>query len=139
MAARGDVYTWPSLTAEQLRDDAALGRLVAELVQQGVLPAAPVTWFRCWAAAEHALAWGRDPGALFRWLIEGRHWSRISATEDDRGAARVRRWRGRCRRLGAPSASDPVRLAEGDLASLLRRLGLPASVPVAPRTTDKLG
>lgn len=138
MAARGAAYTWPSVSAEQLRDDAALGRLVADLVRHGVLPRAPVSWFRCWAAAEHALAQGRAPGALFRWLVEGRRWSRISAEEDDCGAARVRRWRGRCRRLGATATSDPVRLAECDLAALLERCRPPAPVPVTAKTTVQL-
>jgi len=124
-------FRWPSVSAELLRDDAQLHALVLELVGAGRAPRAAVTWFRCWAAAEHALAIGLQPGALFRWLVDGQRWELLTESDDARGASRLRAWRGRCGAPGRPAMADPVRLAECGLAALLERRGPPASRSVA--------
>jgi hypothetical protein len=123
------------VTAALLRDDAQLAALVAQLVRARELPPAPVTWFRVWAAAEHALRGGRDPGALFRWIVSGRRWSHLTAADDDAGAARVRAWRGRCAAPGAPRTPSPMRLADVQPVRAWAHHGPPAPPAVAENPT----
>ncbi len=47
------------------------------------------------SAAERSLAYGQDPAAFFAWLIPGRarpgRWDHLSQSDEDRGAARLKR------------------------------------------------
>ena len=75
-----------------LRDDERLASLLRQAIQRGWLTGGEADRLRGLAAAEHALRVGRrNPAGLFVWMLRRRCWPFISAVDEDRARARLRR------------------------------------------------
>lgn len=106
MAARE--RRWPHVDLADLEDAGRLLELARRLVRAGWLPRSESSALLVFSAAEHALAVGRDPPALFcATLREPRC---VTDLEDERGRRRALEARGRLPRARARHDADPVLL-----------------------------
>ncbi len=99
---RGGDPTAPALQEIQPADLARDERLLAlfgQAVEQGLIADCEVGRLDFFALAERARARGRNPGALFKWLLVQRRFDYITQADEDAAADRLRKMREGPRRM----------------------------------------
>lgn len=84
------VSDWPHVTADDLQSEHRLRMLYQRALRAGIFTASEDSLGTFYAAAEHALRKGRDPGALFTTMIQKWPWGNECITRDDERRALAR-------------------------------------------------